>query len=58
MPLVPGKSQSVIKQNIEIERKLGGKPPKQAVAIALNEAAKSGYSPKKKQAKAKKKGMK
>lgn len=46
--LVPGKSQKAIKENIEIERKLGRKPRKQAVAIALNQAAKSGYKPKKK----------
>jgi hypothetical protein len=58
MPLMPGKSQSDIRQNIEIERKLGNKPAKQAVAIALNEASKYGYKPKKKQSKAKKKGMK
>ena len=47
MPLVPGKSEKVIKENIEIERKLGKKKPKQAVAIALNEARKYGYKPKK-----------
>ena len=46
MPLVPGKSQRAIKENIEIERKIGKKPKKVAVAIALNEAAKSGYKPK------------
>lgn len=48
MPLLPGKSQKVIRQNIETEEKLGKRKPKQAVAIALNEAAKSGYKPKKK----------
>lgn len=58
MPLVPGSSQSAIKENISIERKLGNKPAKQAVAIAFNEASKYGYKPKKKQAKTKKKGMK
>jgi hypothetical protein len=42
MPLVKGKSQKDIKQNIETEMKVGGKPQKQAVAIALNEARKSG----------------
>lgn len=55
MPLVKGKSQKAIRQNIETEMKVGGRPRKQAVAIALNEADKSGYKPKKK---AKKKGMK
>lgn len=55
MPLVKGKSQKDIRQNIETEMKVGGRPQKQAVAIALNEAKKSGYKPKKK---AKKKGMK
>ena len=53
MPLVKGKSQKDIKENYEIERKLGKKPRKQALAIALNEAAKSGYKPKKKMAKKK-----
>ena len=48
MPLVKGKSQKAIKQNIETEMKLGGKPQKQAVAIALNVARKSGYKPRKK----------
>ena len=57
MPLVKGKSEKDIKQNIETEMKVGGKPQKQAVAIALNEARKSGYKPKKKM-KTKKKGMK
>lgn len=46
MPLVKGKSQKAIRQNIETEMKLGGKPKKQAVAIALNQARKSGYKPK------------
>jgi len=48
MPLLKGKSQKVIGQNIATEEKLGGKPHKQAIAIALNEARKSGYKPKKK----------
>lgn len=48
MPLKRGKSQADIRQNIETEMKVGGRPRKQAVAIALNEAAKSGYKPKKK----------
>ena len=48
MPLLPGKSEKVIKQNIEIEKKIGKRPQKQSVAIALNEAAKSGYKPKSK----------
>lgn len=47
MPLVKGKSQSAIRQNIETEMKIGKRPQKQAVAIALNEAKKSGYKPKK-----------
>ncbi len=54
MPLVKGKSQSAIRENIEIERTLGKKPRRQAVAIALNEARKSGYKPKKKAKKGKK----
>ena len=48
MPLVPGKGQKSIKQNIEIEKKIGKRPTKQSVAIALNEARKSGYKPKSK----------
>lgn len=48
MPLVKGKSQKAIRQNIETEMKLGNKPQKQAVAIALNMAKKSGYKPKSK----------
>ncbi len=48
MPLVKGKSQKAIKQNIETEMKVGNRPQKQAVAIALNQARKSGYKPKKK----------
>lgn len=52
MPLEKGKSQKVIRQNIEIEEKIGKRPRKQAVAIALNEARKSGASiPKKKKKK-------
>lgn len=47
MPLVKGKSQKAIRQNIETEMKVGKRPRKQAVAIALNEAKKSGYKPKK-----------
>jgi len=46
MPLVKGKSQKDIRQNIETEMKIGKRPQKQAVAIALNVAAKSGYKPK------------
>lgn len=53
MPLVKGNSKADIRQNIATEMKLGGKPQKQAVAIALNEAKKS-----KKKKKTKKKGMK
>lgn len=57
MPLLPGKSQKSIRQNIEIEEKIGKRKPKQALAIALNEASKYGYKPKSKM-KSKKKGMK
>jgi hypothetical protein len=53
MPLVKGSGQKAIRQNIETEMKVGGRPQKQAVAIALNEANKS-----KKKKKTKKKGMK
>ena len=55
MPLVKGNSKKAIRQNIETEMKVGGRPQKQAVAIALNEAKKTGGKAKKK---AKKKGMK
>jgi len=41
MPLVKGKSKDDIRQNIETEMKLGHKPRKQAVAIALNVADKA-----------------
>lgn len=53
MPLVKGSSKKDIRQNIETEMKLGHKPRKQAVAIALDVADKS-----KKKKKTKKKGMK
>lgn len=53
MPLLPGNSKKAIRQNIETEMKVGGRPQKQAVAIALNEANKT-----KNKKKAKKKGMK
>jgi len=53
MPLVKGNSKAAIRQNIETEMKVGGRPQKQAVAIALNEANKT-----KKKKKTKKKGMK
>ena len=46
MPLVKGKKPSDIRQNIVTEMKIGKKPRKQAVAIALNMAKKSGYKPK------------
>lgn len=51
MPLVKGKSQKDIRQNIETEMKVGKKPQKQAVAIALNVARKSGAKIPKKKAK-------
>lgn len=54
MPLLKGRSQKDIRQNIVTEEKVGKRPRRQAVAIALNQAAKSGYKPKK----AKKKGKK
>lgn len=47
MPLVKGKGEKAIRQNIETEMKVGGRPKKQAVAIALNEAAKTGKKKKK-----------
>ncbi len=53
MPLLKGKSQDVIRQNIETEMKVGNRPQKQAVAIALNQAKKSGYKPKKSKKKGK-----
>ena len=41
MPLVKGSSKKDIRQNIETEMKVGKRPRKQAVAIALNQAKKS-----------------
>ena len=41
MPLTKGRSQKVISKNIRTEIE-AGKPQKQAVAIALNTARKSG----------------
>jgi hypothetical protein len=46
MPLKHGSSKEAISENIKIE-KSAGRPQKQAVAIALSEARRSG-SPKKK----------
>jgi hypothetical protein len=49
MPLKSGKSKKVISSNIRTEMEEGGKPQKQAVAIALSKARKSGAKiPKKK----------
>lgn len=41
MPLTKGKSKKAVSKNIKTEMK-SGKPQKQAVAIALNTARKSG----------------
>jgi hypothetical protein len=41
MPLQKGKSQKVISRNIAVER-AAGRPQKQAIAIALSTARKSG----------------
>ena len=41
MPLAKGKSRAVISQNIKTEM-AHGKPQKQAVAIAMRKAGKSG----------------
>jgi hypothetical protein len=40
MPLKPGKSEKVVAANIKTEI-AAGKPPKQAVAIAMQKAGKS-----------------
>lgn len=44
MPLKPGNSKEVIKENIKTEM-AAGKPQKQAVAIALGQAKKTGAAP-------------
>lgn len=49
MPLKRGTSRKTISQNIKTEMEEGARPQKQAVAIALNTARKSGAKiPKKK----------
>ena len=57
MPLVPGSSKKAIRENIEIEMKIGKRPRKQAVAIALNEAEKYKKKGKKKAEKKSRKGV-
>jgi len=44
MPLKPGNSKEVIKENIKTEM-AAGKPQKQAVAIALEEARRTASNP-------------
>lgn len=51
MPLAKGKSKKVVSNNIKTEM-AAGKPQKQAVAIALNTARKSGAKIAKKKRKA------
>lgn len=46
MPLIKSKSKKAVSENIKTEMK-AGKPQKQAVAIALNTARKSGAKIKK-----------
>lgn len=50
MPLKRGKSKETVSENIKTETK-AGKPKKQAVAIALNQARKSGAKIPKKESK-------
>jgi hypothetical protein len=50
MPLLPGKSNKVVSENIRTEI-AAGKPRKQAIAISLNKAGKSKKSKNKKEKK-------
>jgi hypothetical protein len=42
MPLRKGSSRKTISQNIRTEMKAGGRPRRQAIAIALSEARRTG----------------
>lgn len=54
MPLVKGKSQKVVSKNIKTEME-HGKPQKQAVAIAMETARRSGGGPKQRKLRRRKK---